>query len=60
MNRGSSFSFFNFDASWNSSLTPIYFSEKTIEKGDRIAIGYATDHAAGTGSPQWTVTDLTL
>jgi hypothetical protein len=41
-------------------LTPIYVSEKTIEKGDRIAIGYATDTAAGTGSPQWTVTDLTL
>ncbi|MGK3755810.1 MAG: hypothetical protein ACI8RD_008120 [Bacillariaceae sp.] len=37
----------------------IYFS-KQQRKGDRIAIGHATDNAAGTGSPQWTVTDLTL
>ena len=41
-------------------LTPIYFPEKTIEIGDRIAMSYVTADAAGTGSPGWTVTDLTL
>ena len=41
-------------------LTPIDFPGKTIEIGDRIAISYVTADAAGTGSPGWTVTDLTL
>merc|ERR1740139_857963 len=34
--------------------------QRPYDIGDRIAMNYVTADAAGTGSPGWTVTDLTL
>ena len=43
-----------------SRITSSHIILTATQKGDRIALGEATEIATKTGSPQWTVTNLTL